>query len=165
MCRVGGEHNNRLESALDHGLAHIFCVERLTDSHIACSFTKKEDWCCHAACLFSRFASSCVYYGVSYNIKNLAGDRYLNVFLSGLVEIPSLIFVLLVNNRYVTICWIMIHSEYIPNTFICLCHGSLASNGTSSVNLHSVLDTIVLYKVSKPTTTDLDCCLGFLSLD
>ena len=107
-----------------------------------------EHWCCHAACLFCRFASSCVYYGVSYNIKNLAGDRYLNVFLSGLVEIPSLIFVLLVNNRCVPIYCIRVYSWCIPYTFICLRQGSSASNGTGSVNLLSVFDTIVLYKIS-----------------
>lgn len=48
----------------------------------------------------SRFVSGAVYYGLSFNVKNIAGDRYINFFLSGLVEIPALIFVVLVNNRY-----------------------------------------------------------------
>lgn len=48
-----------------------------------------------------RFASSTVYYGVSYNVTSLYGDKYINAFLLGLVEIPALIFVLAVNNRYV----------------------------------------------------------------
>jgi len=36
---------------------------------------------------------------MNFNTKNLTGDRYLNIFLSGLVEIPALIFVVLVHNR------------------------------------------------------------------
>ena len=46
-----------------------------------------------------RFVSSSVYYGLNFNAKNLSGSRYLNVFLSGLVEIPALVFVVAVNNR------------------------------------------------------------------
>ncbi|XP_046357158.2 organic cation transporter protein-like [Haliotis rufescens] len=48
--------------------------------------------------MYGWFVSSSVYYGLNFNSKNLSGDRYLNVFLSGLVEIPALIFVALVNN-------------------------------------------------------------------
>lgn len=33
--------------------------------------------------------NSMVYYGLSFNSKNMKGDRYLNFFLSGLVEVPS----------------------------------------------------------------------------
>ncbi len=46
--------------------------------------------------------SSSVYYGTSLNMRHLYGDRYINFFLSGLVEIPALIFVVTVNNRYLT---------------------------------------------------------------
>ncbi|CAG5134983.1 unnamed protein product [Candidula unifasciata] len=51
-------------------------------------------------CMFGWFVSSSVYYGHNFNSKNLAGDRYLNVFISGLVEIPALIFVLYSNNTW-----------------------------------------------------------------
>lgn len=47
----------------------------------------------------SRFVSSSVYYGTSLNVGSLSGDRYVNFFLSGLVEIPALLFVVFVNNR------------------------------------------------------------------
>jgi hypothetical protein len=46
-----------------------------------------------------RFVSSSVYYGLNFNTRNLAGDRYMNIFIAGLVEIPALVFVLLVNNK------------------------------------------------------------------
>ncbi len=46
-----------------------------------------------------RFVSSSVYYGTSLNVGHLSGNRFVNVFLSGLVEIPALIFVVVVNNR------------------------------------------------------------------
>ncbi|CAG2213490.1 unnamed protein product [Mytilus edulis] len=45
------------------------------------------------------FVSSSVYYGLNFNTKNLAGDRYLNIFISGLVEIPALVLVLLISNK------------------------------------------------------------------
>ncbi|XP_067666322.1 organic cation transporter protein-like [Haliotis asinina] len=49
--------------------------------------------------MYAWFVSSSVYYGLNFNSKNLSGNRYVNVFLSGLVEIPALIFVALVNNH------------------------------------------------------------------
>ncbi|GFS16637.1 solute carrier family 22 member 15-like, partial [Elysia marginata] len=45
------------------------------------------------------FVSSAVYYGHNFNSKNLAGNRYLNVFLSGIVEIPALLLLVLINNK------------------------------------------------------------------
>ena len=49
--------------------------------------------------IFFRFVSSAVYYGMNFNTKNLTGNLYLNIFFSGLVEIPALIFVVLVHNK------------------------------------------------------------------
>lgn len=46
-----------------------------------------------------RFVSSSVYYGLSLSVGHLAGDEHLNFFLSGLVELPALILVLVINNR------------------------------------------------------------------
>lgn len=46
-----------------------------------------------------RFVSSAVYYGMNFNLKNIAGDRYINALISGLVEIPAVIFVVCVNNH------------------------------------------------------------------
>ncbi|XP_067937878.1 solute carrier family 22 member 4-like [Watersipora subatra] len=50
-------------------------------------------------CMFGWFAGSSVYYGLSYNLPNLSGNIYLNCFISGIIEIPALFFVLAVNNR------------------------------------------------------------------
>lgn len=49
--------------------------------------------------IFAWFVSSSVYYGTSLNVGSLSGDRYVNFFLSGLVEIPALLFVVFFNNR------------------------------------------------------------------
>ena len=38
---------------------------------------------------FCRCVSSLVYYGLSLSTGSLAGNRYLNFFLSGIVEIPA----------------------------------------------------------------------------
>lgn len=45
-----------------------------------------------------RFVSSSVYYGLNFNTSNLAGNLHLNVFISGLVEIPALVYVVALNN-------------------------------------------------------------------
>ena len=39
--------------------------------------------------LLCRCTSALVYYGLSLNTGNLAGDPYMNFFFSGLVEIPA----------------------------------------------------------------------------
>lgn len=49
--------------------------------------------------MYGWFVSSSVYYGLNFNTSNLAGDLYVNTFTAGLVEIPALIYVILVNNR------------------------------------------------------------------
>ncbi|CAB0036674.1 unnamed protein product [Trichogramma brassicae] len=49
---------------------------------------------------FNWFANSIVYYGLSLNTKSLPGNPYLMMFLSGLVEVPSYIFVCLVMDRW-----------------------------------------------------------------
>ncbi|XP_055893424.1 organic cation transporter protein-like [Biomphalaria glabrata] len=64
-------------------------------------------------CMFGWFVSSSVYYGHNFNSKNLVGNMYLNVFISGLVEIPALIFVLFSNNhlgRRITVFLLMLLS-------------------------------------------------------
>ena len=39
--------------------------------------------------LMSRFTDSLMYYGISLNVGNLAGDVHLNSFLIALVEVPA----------------------------------------------------------------------------
>ncbi|KAH3834353.1 organic cation transporter protein-like [Dreissena polymorpha] len=49
--------------------------------------------------MYGWFVSSSVYYGMNFNTKNLTGNLYMNIFYSGLVEIPALIFVVCVHNK------------------------------------------------------------------
>nr|XP_006822666.1 PREDICTED: organic cation transporter protein-like [Saccoglossus kowalevskii] len=44
---------------------------------------------------YTWFTVSMVYYGISLNTSNLAGDDYLNAFLSGAVEVPAYILAIL----------------------------------------------------------------------
>lgn len=46
------------------------------------------------------FVNSLVYYGLSLNTSAIAGDRYINFFLSGLVEVPAYITCIFVLQRY-----------------------------------------------------------------
>lgn len=49
--------------------------------------------------MFSWFASQLIYYGISFNMKNLTGDPYLNVLYMGIVGMPGSFMGLLFNNR------------------------------------------------------------------
>ncbi|XP_018578503.1 organic cation transporter protein isoform X2 [Anoplophora glabripennis] len=49
---------------------------------------------------FDWFANNITYYGLSWNTNNLGGNPYLNFVISGAVEIPAYIFVLLTLNRW-----------------------------------------------------------------
>lgn len=51
--------------------------------------------------MFAWFASQLIYYGISFNMKNLSGDPYLNVFYMGMVGLPGSFAGLLFNNRQV----------------------------------------------------------------
>ncbi|GLG96531.1 Organic cation transporter protein [Gryllus bimaculatus] len=50
--------------------------------------------------LYWWFANNLTYYGLSWNTANLGGDIYLNFLISGAVEIPAYIFLLLTLNRW-----------------------------------------------------------------
>lgn len=50
--------------------------------------------------LYLWFVNSATYYGLSWNTGNLAGNEYVNFVLSGLVEYPAYIFLLLTLNRW-----------------------------------------------------------------
>uniref|UniRef100_H2Y4B3 Major facilitator superfamily (MFS) profile domain-containing protein n=1 Tax=Ciona savignyi TaxID=51511 RepID=H2Y4B3_CIOSA len=39
--------------------------------------------------IYNWFAATCIYYGLTLNTGSLAGDPFLNFFISGLVEIPA----------------------------------------------------------------------------
>lgn len=50
--------------------------------------------------LFDWFANNITYYGLSWNTNNLAGNPYLNFVVSGAVEIPAYVFLILTLNRW-----------------------------------------------------------------
>eukprot|EP00096_Caligus_rogercresseyi_P010966 TRINITY_DN4168_c0_g1_i1.p1 TRINITY_DN4168_c0_g1~~TRINITY_DN4168_c0_g1_i1.p1 ORF type:complete len:606 (-),score=82.03 TRINITY_DN4168_c0_g1_i1:387-2204(-) len=43
---------------------------------------------------YSWLVVAMVYYGLSFNSKNLGGNRYVSTFISGLVEIPAVVFII-----------------------------------------------------------------------
>lgn len=49
---------------------------------------------------FDWFANNITYYGLSWNTNNLAGNPYMNFIISGAVEIPAYIFLMLTLNRW-----------------------------------------------------------------
>lgn len=65
-------------------------TENSATSHGFCTlFTHKSIRLKMAILTLVWLVNSLVYYGLSFNIKNIEGDRYWNFALSGLVEIPS----------------------------------------------------------------------------
>jgi len=48
---------------------------------------------------YSWLVVAMVYYGLSFNSKNLGGDRYVNSFISGFVEVPAVVAILPLLNR------------------------------------------------------------------
>ena len=53
------------------------------------------------SCFFFRFVNAQVYFGVSLGSVMLGGNRYLNFFLTSLVEIPGNAFAIYAMNRLV----------------------------------------------------------------
>ena len=49
-----------------------------------------------------RFISVTVYYGITLNTADLAGNRYVNLFLSGLVEIPAYTCTFFIVSKFVS---------------------------------------------------------------
>ncbi|KAG5876061.1 hypothetical protein JTB14_016803 [Gonioctena quinquepunctata] len=49
---------------------------------------------------FDWFANNITYYGLSWNTNNLGGNPYLNFVISGAVEIPAYVFLLLFLNKW-----------------------------------------------------------------
>ncbi|GLG96483.1 GH14183 [Gryllus bimaculatus] len=48
----------------------------------------------------NRFVNNSTYYGLSWSTSDLGGNNYLNFLISGAVEIPAYIFLLLTLNRW-----------------------------------------------------------------
>lgn len=54
-----------------------------------------------AICIFflAWFANALTYYGISFNMKNMSGDPYLNVFLLGVLDSPAELSGMYFSNR------------------------------------------------------------------
>jgi OCT family organic cation transporter-like MFS transporter 3 len=50
--------------------------------------------------MFAWFTSQLVYYGISFNMKHLDGDPYLNVLYMGACDLPGSFTGIFFNNRY-----------------------------------------------------------------
>jgi OCT family organic cation transporter-like MFS transporter 4/5 len=48
---------------------------------------------------FAWFANAVVYYGISFNMKNMSGNPYVNVFLLGLLDLPAELSGIYFSNR------------------------------------------------------------------
>jgi len=50
---------------------------------------------------FAWFSNSLTYYGISFNMKNMNGNPYLNVFLLGLLDFPAELSGIYFSNRWI----------------------------------------------------------------
>jgi OCT family organic cation transporter-like MFS transporter 4/5 len=48
---------------------------------------------------FAWFTSAFIYYGLSFNMKNVSGNPYLNVFFLGMVDFPGELSGIIFSNR------------------------------------------------------------------
>jgi len=70
-----------------------------------------------------RMAISLVYYGLTLSAGEFAGNRYINIFLSGLVEMPAYLVFFFTLQRSVVMSSIMCsrHQHEIVSVLICSC--------------------------------------------
>jgi len=55
-------------------------------------------------CMLGRFAGGVVYFGLSLSTSTLAGNKYVNFFLSGAVEAPAYGMTVIVLQKSVSSC-------------------------------------------------------------
>ena len=65
---------------------------------------------CSAFC--SRFVNALVFFGISLNVGNLAGDMYLNFFILSIVELPGSLLMWLFMSRYSIVLLLKHHQTY-----------------------------------------------------
>ena len=53
--------------------------------------------------IYFRMTSSLLYYGISLNVVNLSGNVYKNLFISNVIEIPAVVFSIILFTRFVLI--------------------------------------------------------------
>ncbi|XP_059172875.1 organic cation transporter protein-like [Physella acuta] len=86
---------------------------------------------------FNWFVNALVYYGLSLNTENLAGNPYMNFCLAGAVEIPAYVICILILNK-VGRRWPLILSMYIGGV-ACILSGCLPTEESSTIETVSVV--------------------------
>ncbi|KAM7426950.1 hypothetical protein ABFA07_021831 [Porites harrisoni] len=81
-----GEDKNRNQFRKTYGILDMFRTPKLRKRTVICGF----NW----------FANGLVYFGISLNVGNLAGDMYLNFFFLSIVEIPGALLLWFLLKRY-----------------------------------------------------------------
>ncbi|KAK6187135.1 hypothetical protein SNE40_005224 [Patella caerulea] len=90
---------------------------------------------------FNWFANALVYYGLSLNTENLAGDPYLNFCIAGAVEIPAYILCIISLNK--------VGRKVIVVTSMCVGGIACILSGTVHINGNSGTVTTVLAMIGK----------------
>ena len=60
--------------------------------------------CPYTCCFSLSLVNSLAYFGISFGMPLLSGNKYLNTFISGAVEVPAYIVCILCNRRCVCEC-------------------------------------------------------------
>lgn len=63
------------------------------------AFKDRKILMCISIFFFAWFANALTYYGISFNMKNIDGNPYLNVFLLGLLDSPAELSGMYFSNR------------------------------------------------------------------
>ena len=58
--------------------------------------------------IYSRFVVAVSYYGLTLNITSISGDKYINLFISGALELPAYGAAVFVLNRFVVALYLLI---------------------------------------------------------
>ncbi|KAM7426949.1 hypothetical protein ABFA07_021830 [Porites harrisoni] len=113
------EDKNRNQFRKTYGILDMFRTPKLRKRTVICGF----NW----------FANGLVYFGISLNVGNLAGDMYLNFFFLSIVEIPGALLLWFLLKRY---------GRRIPYASFMI-FGGLAGTLVSAVPSHEGLQFIV----------------------
>lgn len=88
------------------------------------------------------FANSIAYYGLSLNMGNLVGNPFLMLFLNGLVEMPSYIFIIFTMDRSGRRC--LVSTLMLLGGACCICAAAISGGGGGGLAASIATVTIVL---------------------
>lgn len=98
-------HDDRSDRLGRHSVSTSTIIEdkRFCSSFTLCSsfsiFCHKEYRFQLMLLMFLWFTSQLIYYGISFNMKNLSGDAYMNIFYMAIIGMPGSFTGLIFNNR------------------------------------------------------------------